>query len=154
MTFELMSPAFRPGGHIPRKYTRDGENLSPPLEWHDAPAGTKSFALIVEDPDAPGGMFRHWALYNIDAHRERLPEGVGNGSKSQHIGMGVNDFGHSHYDGPQPPKGHGPHHYHFKLAALDVETLSQAAKASVEEVWQAARPHILAQTEIVGTYER
>jgi Raf kinase inhibitor-like YbhB/YbcL family protein len=154
MTFSLSSPAFLPGHPIPPKYTADGDNLSPPLEWRGAPHGTKSFALVVEDPDAPSGTFRHWALFNISAGRDRLPAGVGHGTKTEDLGLGVNDFGHPHYDGPKPPKGDGTHHYHFKLAALDVETLSQAPKARAEDVWNAAREHVIADTELVGTYER
>jgi Raf kinase inhibitor-like YbhB/YbcL family protein len=154
MAFSLSSPAFRPGDPIPRKYTLDGENLSPPLEWRGAPAGTRSFALVVEDPDAPNGVFRHWSLYDVDAGRDRLAEGVGRGAGTEHLGMGVNDFGHPRYDGPHPPKGHGLHHYHFRIAALDVEGLSQASNARAEDVWRAAQGHMLAQAEIVGTYAR
>lgn len=158
MAFSLSSPAFQSGGPIPQKYSLDGENLSPPLEWRDAPNGTKSFALIVEDPDAPSGCFRHWAIYNIDAQRDGLPAGIGPDTKTgklgESLGTGLNDFGHQGYDGPRPPKGDGPHHYHFKLAALDVETLQQAPKARVEDVWETARDHILAEAEIIGTYER
>lgn len=150
MVFSLSSPAFRNGDRIPAKYAFDGENLSPPLKWDGAPEGTKSFALVVEDPDAPRGVFRHWALYNIGGDRDRLPEGAG--AEMEELGSGVNDFGHPRYDGPKPPQGHGVHHYHFKLAALDVETLPQAAKA--EDVWNRARKHVLAETELVGTYER
>jgi Raf kinase inhibitor-like YbhB/YbcL family protein len=154
MAFTLSSPAFLPGGAIPQKYTLDGDNLSPPLEWVGAPPGTKSFALVVEDPDAPNGTFRHWGLYNIDGNRDRLPEGVGHGAKTEDLGLGVNDFGHPHYDGPKPPKGDGTHHYHFKLAALDTEALSQAPKARAEDIWQAAQEHLLAETEVMGTYQR
>ncbi len=136
------------------KYTGDGENLSPPLEWSDPPAGTKSFALVVEDPDAPSGTFRHWGLYNIMAERRALPEGVGHGVKMEVLGMGVNDFGKPRYGGPAPPKGHGTHHYHFKLAALDVEVLTRKPKATVEDIWKMAQPHILGETELVGTYAR
>jgi Raf kinase inhibitor-like YbhB/YbcL family protein len=154
MTFSLMSPAFRHGGQIPAKYTGDGENVSPPLEWLDAPAGTKSFALVVEDPDAPSGTFRHWGLYNIMGERSMLPEGVGHGAKTEKLGKGVNDFGEPRYRGPAPPKGHGTHHYHFKLAALDVEELSRAPKMAAEDVWKAAEKHMLAQADLVGTYSR
>lgn len=154
MTFSVSSPAFGSGGAIPRKYTLDGDNLSPPLEWDGVPPGTKSFALIVEDPDAPKGVFRHWGLYNIAAGRDRLPEGVGHVARAEDLGVVVNDFGNRRYDGPKPPKGDGPHHYHFKLAALDVEALPQAPKVRAEDVWQAARPHILAEAEIVGVYQR
>ncbi len=154
MAFELRSQAFGQDQPIPRKYTLDGENLSPPLQWSGAPSGTKSFALVVEDPDAPAGTFRHWGLYNIMADRNLLPEGVGHGAKAETYGVGVNDFGHSRYDGPRPPKGHGVHHYHFRLAALDVETLTPSPKARVADIWQAARRHMLAEAELVGTYER
>jgi len=154
MTFSLTSPAFRDGGQIPAKYTGDGENLSPPLKWSDPPTGTKSFALIVEDPDAPSGTFHHWGLYNIMGERSMLPEGVGHGAKTEKLGKGVNDFGEPRYRGPAPPKGHGTHHYHFKLAALDVEELSRAPKMSVEDVWIAAEKHMLAQADLVGTYSR
>lgn len=152
MAFALSSPAFDPDGPIPRRYALDGENLSPPLEWHDAPAGAKSFALFVEDPDAPSGTFHHWALYNIPHTQQRLPEGIGHDIK---LGkMAVNDFQHHRYDGPQPPSGHGMHHYHFKLAALDVDCLFVAPEARVDELWKKARDHIIAETEVVGTYER
>lgn len=154
MTFSLSSPAFEPGGPIPRKYTLDGENLSPPLQWHNAPAATKSFVLVVEDPDAPNGTFRHWALYNIGAGWDRLGEGIGHGAQTGDLGMGINDFGHPRYDGPRPPKGDGVHHYHFKLAAIDVELLSQSPKSRAKDVWKAAQAHLVAETEIVGTYER
>jgi hypothetical protein len=117
MAFAVNSPAFRNGEKIPAKYTADGENISPPLAWHDAPAGARSFALIVEDPDAPNGTFRHWGLCNLPGGRTMLPEGVEQSVKTEPLGHAVNDFGHRRYDGPAPPKGHGPHHYHFRLAA-------------------------------------
>jgi Raf kinase inhibitor-like YbhB/YbcL family protein len=108
----------------------------------------------MEDPDAPAGVFRHWGLYNIAGGRTLLPEGVGHGAKTEDLGQGVNDFGHPRYDGPCPPKGHGTHHYHFYLAALDVEALTPAPKAAVEEVWAAAQKHVLGIAELVGTYRR
>jgi Raf kinase inhibitor-like YbhB/YbcL family protein len=154
MSFSVFSPAFPPGGKIPRRYTLDGDNLSPPLEWRDPPAGTKSFALMVEDPDAPRGTFRHWGLYNIGARQQRLPEGVGESGRGSELATGINGFGHSRYDGPRPPRGDGVHHYHFRLAALDVEDLIQPPKALVEDVWAAAEGHILAEAEVVGTYQR
>ncbi|MEZ2144004.1 YbhB/YbcL family Raf kinase inhibitor-like protein [Bradyrhizobium sp. DN5] len=159
MAFSLTSPAFRDGERIPARYTADGENFSPPLQWSDPPPGTKSFALVVEDPDAPSGTFRHWGLYNIMGERTVLPEGVGGGRAKtedigKNIGKGVNDFGEPNYQGPAPPRGHGTHHYHFKLAALDVEALSQAPKLAVGDIWKAAQTHLLGQTELVGTYSR
>ncbi len=153
MAFSLESPAFRSGGEIPRKYARDGENVSPPLVWKDAPAETESFALIVEDPDAPSGTFRHWAIHNIGANRDGLPEGRTSSAKTESLGYGVNDFGNSHYDGPQPPKGHGVHHYHFRLLALDVLSLDVGENAPIDEIWAKAQPHVLADTELVGTFE-
>lgn len=156
MTFSLKSAAFRDGERIPTKYTEDGENLSPPLQWADPPAGTKSFALIVEDPDAPSGTFRHWGIYNIMGERTLLPEGLGGGAgaKTEDLGKGVNDFGEPRYHGPAPPKGHGTHHYHFKLAALDVDALSRAPNMPIEQIWSAAEKHMLGQAELVGTYSR
>ncbi len=153
MAFTLESPAFPNGGEIPRKYARDGNNVSPPLAWKDAPPETKSFVLIVEDPDAPSGTFRHWALYNIPPEPSHLPEGTTAGAKTESLGHGVNDFGNPRYDGPQPPKGHGVHHYHFRLAALDTESLHLPPKARVAEVWKAAKPHVIAEAELVGTFE-
>jgi Raf kinase inhibitor-like YbhB/YbcL family protein len=179
MPFVLESPAFVDGAAIPRKFARSGQNVSPPLAWKDAPPGTRSFVLIVEDPDAPSGTFRHWALYDIDPRRSSLPEGASMervpralsdrvespgrqeiapdskaGVDSSGIcSSGVNDFGHASYDGPQPPKGHGVHHYHFRLAALDTDRLDLSHGARVVDVWNAAAPHILTETELVGTFE-
>ncbi len=152
MTFALESPAFRPDSPIPPKHARGGGNLSPPLRWRDAPAGTRSFALIVEDPDAPSGTFRHWGLYNIEAGQSGLSEGAA-GSAAPGFSHAVNDFGNASYDGPQPPRGHGPHHYHFRIAALDTEKLLLPEKAKVADLLKATRPHMLAEAELVGTFE-
>ena len=149
MAFKLSSGAFRNGEAMPKRYAQEGENLSPPLRWEDAPEETKSFALIVEDPDAPSGTCRHWAIYNIDAGANNLPEGVSAGEFAQ----ARNYAGRARYDGPKPPKGHGPHHYHFRLAALDVPSLEVRNDANALELWRAAEPHILAEAEFVGTYE-
>ena len=153
MPLTITSPAFKHGEVIPTRYTRDGENLSPPLEWRDAPPETKSFVLIVEDPDAPSGTFRHWALYNIPAGETGLLEGA-SAQGLRGAGEGVNGFRNTRYDGPQPPKGHGPHHYHFRLAALDVPRLAVAALAKAEDIWTKAQPHIIAEAEVIGVYER
>jgi Raf kinase inhibitor-like YbhB/YbcL family protein len=150
MTFGLHSPEFQNGGAIPEKYARDGKNLSPPLRWTDPPVGTKSFMLMVEDPDAPRGTFRHWGIHGINAQQKELREGIGMDGRRQ----AVNDFGRPGYDGPQPPRGDGPHHYHFKLCALDVANLEVPADAGVEQVWNAARPHLVGEAELVGVYER
>ncbi|HEX5378797.1 MAG TPA: YbhB/YbcL family Raf kinase inhibitor-like protein [Phenylobacterium sp.] len=152
MTFALHSPVFQNGGAIPEKYARDGDNISPPLRWSDPPAEAKSFILVVEDPDAPSGTFRHWAIHGINPSQAELREGVG--AESENRRQAVNDFGKARYDGPQPPPGHGVHHYHFRIAALDVPQLDIPAEANAERVWDAARPHVIDQTELVGTYER
>jgi Raf kinase inhibitor-like YbhB/YbcL family protein len=153
MPLTITSPAFKHGEVIPTRHTRDGDNLSPPLEWRDAPPETKSFVLIVEDPDAPSGTFRHWAIYNIPASETGLPEGASGQGRSG-AGEGVNGFRNARYDGPQPPKGHGPHHYHFRLAALDAERLDMPASAKAEDIWAKAQPHIIAEAEMIGVYER
>ncbi|TPI11843.1 YbhB/YbcL family Raf kinase inhibitor-like protein [Mesorhizobium sp. B4-1-3] len=150
MAFTLESPAFGNGQTIPEPYVRNGGNLSPPLQWKNAPAGTKSFLVVVEDPDAPRGMFRHWAVYDIAAARDRLPEGT---AGPESFRQGVNDFGNAHYDGPQPPKGHGVHHYHFRLLALDVETLETGGKMGIAELLALAEQHVIATADLVGTYE-
>jgi len=154
MVFRLTSPAFQDGGTIPRKYTADGDNLSPPLAWSDPPEGTRSYALIIEDPDAPAGTFRHWGIYNISSGRSMLPEGLEHGVKTEPLGYAVNDFGHRRYDGPAPPKGHGTHHYHFRLAALDVEELAERPDAHVSDLWKEVQQHLLSDAELVGTYAR
>jgi Raf kinase inhibitor-like YbhB/YbcL family protein len=152
MSFTVNSPAFEAGGRIPRKYTRAGENLSPPLAWSELPAGTRSLALVLEDPDAPKGTFRLWAVYNIKPTQKGLPEGV-NGPRAESLGAGVNDFGNPRYDGPQPPPEHGPHHYHFRLLALDVPNLDLPPTARVEDVLHEARAHLIDETELVGTFK-
>jgi Raf kinase inhibitor-like YbhB/YbcL family protein len=119
--FALSGPALSNSGRIPRKYMLYGENLSPPLEWRDAPSGIKSFALVVVNPEGPNGTFHHWVLSNISAGRNRIPQDVGPGTKTEILSVGVNDFGHPRNENPQSPKTHGPHHDQFKLAALDVE---------------------------------
>lgn len=148
MAFKIKSPAFGEGQPIPRKYTADGDDVSPPLEWSEPPGGTKSFLLIMEDPDAPAGTFRHWGIYNLKGNG--LAEGAPGGSRS----AVKNDFGETRYRGPSPPKGHGIHHYHFKLAALDVDTLHVPASAKVADLRRFAKSHILAEAELVGTYAR
>lgn len=148
MTITVRSPAFENGGMIPTRYTCDGENMAPELEWTGAPEGTRSFAVVVEDPDAPSGTFRHWGIHDIGPRHDRLPEGTKDGAQTR------NDFGNARYDGPMPPKGHGVHHYHFKVLALDVERLTLPDRPKVEDLWQAVEGHILDQGEVVGLYER
>jgi hypothetical protein len=145
---ELTSSAFRDGQPIPIQFTCDGADQSPPLEWGEPPAGTKSFALMIDDPDAPNGTFSHWGVYDIPAGTRS----IGGGQK---VGTEVsNDFGKPGYGGPCPPKGHGPHHYHFKLFALGVDKLDLPGAAKIADVEKTARQHAIGEAELVGTYER
>ena len=149
MTFTLTVSAFGNGGMIPAKFTCEGANVSPELHWSDAPATAKSFALIVDDPDAPAGTFTHWVLFDIPAERSSLAEG------DHTIGVaGKNDFGRVGYGGPCPPRGHGPHRYFFTLYALDMASLKLKAGADRGYVEAALRGHILAQAQYLGRYER
>ena len=154
MPFDLRSPAFSPNQRIPVKYTCDGDDRSPPLEWSGAPSGTRSYALVVEDPDAPSGTFRHWGLYNIPGDRTFLPEGVGDLGTAGGLSSAMNDFGRRGYGGPCPPRGNGVHHYHFRLAALDMASLSLRPDAHAADIWAAAQGHIISEAELVGTYQR
>ncbi|MCA1444216.1 YbhB/YbcL family Raf kinase inhibitor-like protein [Ensifer sp. IC4062] len=151
MTFSLISPAFVDGQLIPRKYTRLGENLFPPLKWTGAPDGTQTFALIVEDPDAVRGVFRHCAIINIPGSWTELPQAVDTGPEHS-IKFIKNDFGNARYDGPQPPAGTGVHHYWFRLASLDAPNLSIPEDVGAEEAWKRARKHLIEETAIVGTF--
>jgi len=144
----LTSDAFQSGQAIPIQYTCDGADQAPVLTWGDPPPGTKSFALVIDDPDAPSGTFRHWGVFDIPASARSI-------GGAQHVGTEVsNDFGKSGYGGPCPPKGHGPHHYHFKLFALDTDKLGLSTDAKVIDVENAARQHAIAEGELIGTYER
>ena len=145
---ELTSDAFTDGQPIPAQFTCDGADQTPTLHWTDPPAGTKSFALVIDDPDAPSGIFRHWGVFDIPSSTRSIGGG-------QRVGTEVtNDFGKAGYGGPCPPKGHGTHHYHFKLFALDTASLDLSDGAKVEEVEQAAQKHALGRAELIGTFER
>jgi hypothetical protein len=152
MAFKLTSTAFAAGEKIPRKYTCDGDDISPPLQWTDAPPNTQSFALISDDPDAPVGTWVHWVLYNVPGTTTTLPEAVPKQDEladgSRH---GRSSWGRSAYGGPCPPGG--THRYFFKLYALDV-VLDLAPGAGKEQLLQAMQGHILAQTELMGLYSR
>lgn len=148
----LASDAFRNGGAIPPQYTCDGANRSPALKWSQPPAGTKSFALVVDDPDATGGTFRHWAAFNIPASARELPAG-GNPFGGA-LGQAVNDFGKPGYGGPCPPGRKGPHHYRFKLYALDAARLEIGSGPKIADVERSATQHALGTAQLIGTYER
>ncbi len=152
MPLRIETPAFAPNQRIPDQFTRDGGNLSPRIEWHGAPQDTRSFALIVEDPDAPRGTFRHWAAYDIPPDAQVLDEGAG--KEGAAVPMAQNDFGNPRYDGPQPPPGHGVHRYHFRLFALDVKKLRVPSGATAKQVLQAAIDHAIDEADVVGTFSR
>ncbi len=150
---ELTTTAFRPGGAIPVQFTCSGENISPTLSWSQPPAGTQSFALIVDDPDAPAGTWVHWVVYDLPASARQLPEHVAPGEKISGRGeQGINDFSKRDYGGPCPPPGK-PHRYFFRLYALDV-FLNLHSPARRQEVDSAMKGHILAQAELMGTFRR
>jgi Raf kinase inhibitor-like YbhB/YbcL family protein len=149
----LSSESFEPGRDIPMKYTCDGDDLSPQLSWNGAPDGTETFAMIMDDPDAPGRVFTHWVIYNIPAHRNELPEGV-RGEKiiKKGCSQGLNDFRQMGYGGPCPPPGK-PHRYRFHLYALDT-VLDVPSGVPKSAVLGAMKGHVLAESEIVGLYGR
>jgi Raf kinase inhibitor-like YbhB/YbcL family protein len=145
--FALESSAFENAQAIPRRHSCEGEDVSPPLRWSNAPEGTRSLALIVDDSDAPGGVFTHWTVWGLDP----AAEGLGEGESTPREGK--NDFGTSGYRGPCPPPGHGRHRYVFRLYALDAEP-ELAAGAAKAELEQAIAGHVLTTAELVGIYER
>jgi Raf kinase inhibitor-like YbhB/YbcL family protein len=148
---KLVSSAFADGAQIPKRFTCDGEDLSPPLQWSDAPAGTKSFVLLCDDPDAPAGTWHHWAAYDLPAILTELAEGA---ARNKNLKQAVNDFRKVGYGGPCPPHGHGPHHYHFRLLVLSIDQLQAKADASCRDIEREARKSLIAEATLVGWYER
>jgi Raf kinase inhibitor-like YbhB/YbcL family protein len=157
MPLTLSSKAFAAGATISRRYTGDGEDLSPPLAWTGLPAGTQELAIIVVDPDAPSPQpWVHWVVYKIPATESALAEGVhakpAPGFPAGTL-QGKNSWGTVGYRGPAPPRGHGVHHYRFKIYALD-NALSAAAGLDKPGLQRAMKGHILEEAELIGTYER
>ena len=144
---QLTSDAFQNGHQIPPQFTCDGAGQAPTLHWGEPPAATKSFALVINDPDAPSGTFRHWGVFDIPPSARS----IGNEPAGTQV---TNDFGNPVYGVPFPPSGHGPHHYHFRLFALDVPSLGLKADAHVSDVEREAQKHAVAEGELIGTYER
>jgi Raf kinase inhibitor-like YbhB/YbcL family protein len=153
MPMMLVSPAFPPGGAIPSEYTCDGADISPPLTWSGLPDGTLSLVLVVEDPDAPSGAFRHWAAFDIPPGTHGLAAGYGRNRPASGFRATHNDFGGAGYGGPCPPPGQA-HHYHFRLFAINRPRLDLAPAATALDVLRAAQPYAIQQTELVGTYRR
>lgn len=152
MELLLTSPAFEPGASIPARFTCTGEDISPALAWTEPPAGTQSFALIMDDPDAPNGTFVHWVIFNIPASSRGLPEALPSGAKLEDGTLQGLGGSHDHgYIGPCPPSG--THRYFFKLYALDA-MLNLSSDAGAGDLMNALSGHILANTELVGTFQK
>ena len=150
MAFTVSSPGFKDGHAVPRRFTCDGDDVSPPLEWAGAPAGTRAFALMVDDPDAPSGHFTHWLVSDMGADRGSLAEDeVPNGGATE----GANDFGRIGYGGPCPPRGHGPHRYQFHVFAL-AQPLQLSRGFTRRDFDKALRGHVLGTAVVKATYER
>ncbi|HEY7164201.1 MAG TPA: YbhB/YbcL family Raf kinase inhibitor-like protein [Candidatus Binatia bacterium] len=153
VSFALVSSAFQNGSDIPRKFTCDGDDVSPALRWENIPAATRAFALIADDPDAPGGTWVHWVAYDISPALKELGEAVAkaqtlpNGAK-----QGVNDFRRVGYSGPCPPPGQA-HRYFFKLYSLDAPTTLKP-RATKQQLLDAIKDHVLSETELMGRYKR
>ena len=153
MTLQLNTSAFEPGGDIPIEFTCDGADVSPSLAWSGVPEGTQSFALIVEDPDAPARTWVHWVLYDLPATLDELPQGLPAQRKlPSGARQGPNDFGKIGYGGPCPPPGPA-HRYYFKLYALDT-MLNLAPGARRSALDRAMRGHVLASADLLGRYHR
>jgi Raf kinase inhibitor-like YbhB/YbcL family protein len=153
MSLKIVSRAFTHGKFIPDKYTCNGKNVSPPLEWTDVPNATKELVLIVDDPDAPSGTFVHWLLYGIQPAESALDEGVSAETASLPNGarQGLNGFHKIGYAGPCPPSG--THRYYFHLYAID-SNLNLSPKANREQVDEASKQHILEEAELMGYYAK
>jgi Raf kinase inhibitor-like YbhB/YbcL family protein len=151
MSFRLESPAFAEGGTIPRLHSCEGADLSPALEWSGEPEGTKSYVLIVDDPDAPVGTWNHWLLWDLPAAAHALPQGFKAGQVGE---SGTNDFGRLGYGGPCPPQGHGPHRYYFKLYAVKDSSLGLRRGSKRAELDKALAGHVLGEARCMGRYER
>jgi Raf kinase inhibitor-like YbhB/YbcL family protein len=153
MVLKLESSAFARDGQIPPRYTCEGVDVSPPFSWSGTPAGTRGFAMICSDPDAPSGTFYHWAVYNIPPNASALNEAQAT-SRTSPFAHALNDFGREGYGGPCPPRGDRVHRYQFRLYAVDVTPLPVPGHSHCRDVERAARAHALIETELVGHFSR
>jgi len=151
MPLKIFVSAFPEGGTIPKLHTGEGADIAPALEWSGEPPETKSFALIVDDPDAPAGTWNHWLLWDIPPSVHNIAQGHQPGQLAID---GTNDFGRRGYGGPMPPQGHGPHRYYFKLFAVQVVSLGLPAGAKRAHLDRALPGHVLAEAQYMGRYER
>ncbi|NLF29552.1 MAG: YbhB/YbcL family Raf kinase inhibitor-like protein [Planctomycetes bacterium] len=156
MAIQITSEAFEANHAIPQMHARVGGDASPPLQWRGVPDDARQLALVVDDPDAPGEEpWVHWVIYNIPPDTRRLPPGVSRDEKPpspRRAAQGLNSWGQIGYGGPQPPRGDPPHHYHFRLYALDVEA-DLPPGLSKDELMEAAWGHIRDEGELIGTYQ-
>lgn len=148
MSLHVTVEGFPAKANVPRRFTCDGDNISPALRWEGEPAGTLGFAVIMDDPDAPGRTWNHWLLWDIPASVHALAEG-GEEGKS-----GTNDFGKPGYSGPEPPAGKGPHRYFFRVFALDTAALALPSGAKRPALERALQHHAIAEASYMGLYER
>lgn len=148
----LSSPAFAANSPIPVRFTADGADVSPPLAWSGAPQRAQSFALICSDPEAPAGTWFHWGIFDIPAGTTSLPENFA--GHNGHARVALNDFLGRDYRGPAPPRGHGRHHYHFTLYALDTARLELPNGIGCHELESEAETHAIATAELVAVYSR
>ncbi len=151
MSLKLIIGAFPEGGPIPRLFTCEGADVSPAIEWQGAPDTTRSYALVLEDPDAPSGTFTHWLLWDIPKSTTAIAQGFKVGSLGE---SGTNDFGKAGYGGPCPPPGRGAHRYFFRLYALDEPALKLQRGAKRREFNRAIEGHVLAEGSYMGRFER
>ncbi|WP_316204793.1 MULTISPECIES: YbhB/YbcL family Raf kinase inhibitor-like protein [unclassified Bradyrhizobium] len=148
---KLASSAFADGSSLPQRFTCDGENISPPLQWSGVPSTARSLVLLCSDPDAPAGTWHHWTVYDLLPDQAGLAEGA---AQAGNLKQALNDFKTIGYGGPCPPRGHGVHHYHFQLLALSTDHLKVHPGTSCREVAHKARQFTLAETTLIGTYRR
>jgi Raf kinase inhibitor-like YbhB/YbcL family protein len=160
MKFEVTSTAFGQGQPIPKKYTWEGEDVSPPISWNGLPEGTKELVLICDDPDAPGSEpWVHWVIYKVPVALAGLPEGIAKDARLKSPSgalQGKNSWPKGQtvgYRGPMPPPGHGTHHYHFKVYALEAHLVAEAG-LDKKTLWTEIKDHLVGQGELIGTYER
>lgn len=153
MGMTLTSLAFGQNGPIPKRYTCEGDDVSPPLTWTGVPAGAASLLLICDDPDAPRGVFTHWVAFNIPPDLDGLPEGAGAREKGV-FQQATNDFGGVGYGGPCPPRGDRPHRYRFRLMAIDHLLDGVPTAARHAQIMEKAKPSVIALAELVGHYGR
>lgn len=154
MTMHLSTPAFEDGARMPKRLTCEGDDISPALRWTGVPAAARGLVLLCEDPDAPMGIWHHWGLFDLPPVTDQLAENLPRTPRVAGGRQAINDFGRVGYGGPCPPRGHGVHHYHFRLLALDVVRLDIGDAPSCADVTVLAEAHRIDETVLTGTYSR